>query len=122
MPTAPRKPRTTARIPKPELPLGVVAIESKDAPDQVDTPVFAIDGKVYSMKTPLGVGISMAFVDIMRKEGASSAISWAMETTLGAEAFEALKTNRAVTTDHLRAITDRMRDLIMGPLEEPGKD
>jgi hypothetical protein len=101
---------------------GLVEIVSIPDGDEAEPiPVFSIDGEVHTMPARFPASMALEALDRMRHEGEIPATAWMLEEALGTESYQALKSCRALTGDHLKAIMERVTNHVMGELEITGK-
>lgn len=121
---APADRKPSARRPAVAAPdtRGLVEIVSVPEGDEAEPiPVFSIDGEVHTMPARFPASMALEALDRMRHEGEISATAWMLEEAMGTESYQALKSCRALTSEHLKAIMDRVTNHVMGELEITGK-
>lgn len=89
--------------------------------DHSETTLFAIDGHHYTISTPVPAGFTLRALEMMAKESEAAAMMWLLKELIGKAAFEALANHPDVTTEHLKAILDRLQVLTIGAMEDAGK-
>lgn len=121
MAPAPRKPadRLPGRASTPAPTSFVDITTGEDA--QTSETLFAIDGVRYDILVPVPAGYTLRAMDKMAEVGETAAMMWLLEEMIGAEGYDALKTNPAVTHVHLARILERLQELTMGEMEALGK-
>lgn len=83
--------------------------------------LFSIDGRVYSMPIEVSASVALQMLHVARTEGEQAAVSWVMEEVLGTEAYDALRTCKALKPHQLQAVIKVVTETVMGAMEESGK-
>lgn len=85
--------------------------------------VFTIvtDGvaKEYTMPARPNGGFALKYLKLARRQGAEFALSWLLETAIGAEAYDDLSDEPDLTQDDLKTIAERVQKIALGGLESP---
>jgi len=89
--------------------------------EHTDVTLFAIDGHHYTLSTPVPAGFTLRALEMMAELGEAAAMMWLLKELIGKAGFEALSNHPDVTTEHLKAILDRLQDLTIGAMEDTGK-
>lgn len=116
----PRSGRATVR-PIKASERSLTEIISTDVEEVDSIPVFSIDGQVYSMPGAISVSFALEAIDVMGQRGELAAMAWLLPEVLGQEAYDALKTCKALKPEQLKSIMDRVSEHVMGQLEDLGK-
>jgi len=83
--------------------------------------LFSIDGRVYTMPAEVSASVALEMLHRARTEGEQAAVSWVMEEVLGKEAYDALRTCKALKAHQLQAVIQVVTENVMGAMEESGK-
>jgi len=78
--------------------------------------------KVYDMPKKPNIGLALAYLKRARREGGELAMSWLMETVLGADAYDDLTEQDDLEPDDLKNIIATIQKIAMGGLETPKDD
>ena len=84
-------------------------------PDAI--PLFSIDGVTYSMPGEVSAATSLKALDLARRSGMESAVSWILEEVLGLEAYTALLNCKALKASQLAAIMEVVEKHTLGAME-----
>jgi hypothetical protein len=106
--------------PEPVDPESFVEIKSGSIA-RSETTLFAIDGHHYTISTPVPAGFTLRALEMMAEESEAAAMMWLLKELIGKVAFDALANHPDVTTEHLKAILDRLQVLTIGAMEDAGK-
>ena len=115
---APAKPKAGPPAPaaKPgETPADIVA---DDALTITTTPrkpgrrvvIFYVDGKPYSVPEEPPANWTLNYMDAIRRHGELVASTWLMETMLGTEGYNVLRSNRDMTDEQLAQVVVKIQD------------
>lgn len=99
----------------------LVEIHSEDFHEGTPVPLFKLDGVLYSMPGTVPTSVALELLDKMTTGGELAAMAWMMATVVGPEAWEALKSAKAVTPEQLTQIIEHVSDHALGALEGLGK-
>jgi hypothetical protein len=81
--------------------------------------LFRIRGKACEgMINPSG-SVLFAFLDVQRKRGADTALSWLLEKMLKPDAYRAVTTDESLTRADFDAVCDLVRNLVFGRDSSP---
>ncbi len=98
----------------------LIQIDSNEINTQV-IDLFSIDGKVYTMPAEVSASVALQMLHVARESGEQAAVSWAMEEVLGKEAYDALRTCKALKAHQLQAVIKVVTEKVMDAMEESGK-
>lgn len=119
----PRKPQDRlAKAIAPAEPGIIELVSDPDAPEAERIPLFSIDGTTYSMPAEVDAATSLRVLDVQRRRGAESALSYALEELVGSEGYQALLNFRGLRKGQLEAIMELVQRHALGNLEEPAKN
>jgi len=131
---APAKPKPDpAKTAEPETELGgegaapPADIVAADALTITTTPwipsrrvvIFYVDGKPYSVPETPPANWALNYMDAIRRHGELIASTWLMETMLGTEGYNVLRSNRDMTDEQLAQVVVKIQDQLgKGPKEQ----
>lgn len=131
---APAKPKPDpAKTAEPETELGgegaapPADIVAADALTITTTPwipsrrvvIFYVDGKPYSVPETPPANWALNYMDAIRRHGELIASTWLMETMLGTEGYNVLRSNRDMTDEQLAQVVVKIHDQLgKGPKEQ----
>lgn len=96
-------------------------IELKSTPveerEMVD--LFSIDDKTYQMPKRAGANVALGYMRLVRTHGQEAAMGWALEKSLGEDAYIALMNCDEVTAEDLEIIMKVVHENVMGAVENP---
>ncbi|MGY6019596.1 hypothetical protein [Streptomyces spinosirectus] len=96
---------------------------SSEIPEEERVPLFAIDGKVYTVPKFVPQGIALEFLRLNRQHGEQTAAVRLLERMLGPEAYEALEQCPTLDDVKMQKIIDMSQKLAFGKAEvKGGKD
>ena len=86
--------------------------------DTAETPkrdvLFRIRGKGYKGLTNPDSSMLFRYLDIQRKRGSDTALSWLLEEILDQDAYTAITTDRNLSRPDFNAVCDLVRGLLFG--------
>jgi hypothetical protein len=97
-------------------------VSDPDAPEAERIPLFSIDGTTYSMPTEVDAAASLRVLDVQRRQGEQSALSYALEELVGSEGYQALLNFRGLKKGQLENIMELVQRHALGNLEEQAKN
>lgn len=72
--------------------------------------IFYVDGKPYSVPEEPPANWTLNYMDAIRRHGELVASTWLMETMLGAEGYNVLRSNRDMTDEQLAQVVVKIQD------------
>lgn len=75
--------------------------------------------KIYDMPAKPNAGLALQFLKRARREGGEMALSWLMEVSLGADAYDDLADQPDLEQDDLKNIMGAIQKIALGGLEAP---
>lgn len=87
--------------------------------------LFRVRGKEYQGLTNPPASLLFRYLDVQRKRGTDTALSWLLEEVLDADAYAAITTNPSLTRSDFDQVCELVRGLLFGrdsgPKSAPGK-
>ena len=81
--------------------------------------IFYVDGKPYSVPETPPANWALNYMDAIRRHGELIASTWLMETMLGTEGYNVLRSNRDMTDEQLAQVVVKIQDQLgKGPKEQ----
>jgi len=84
-------------------------------------PLFEIDGKEYTVPVEVGAEIGLRAAKIVEERGQIAGELYAIEQTIGMEAYEALCAVEGLPKKVLSGIMSVCREKVFGGMDEEGK-
>ncbi len=110
------KPKAGKKAIQPRTLVEIVTTDEVEEDEGI--PVFSLDGTVFTMPTVVSASVSLQALHMARTEGQEAAMSWVMEEVLGTEAYDTLRTCKALTGPQLTAIMEAVEEHVLGQVEE----